>query len=95
MVLHKVLMEMLGREPAVAAPIKGFHLRLASLRDALVRHPAKSPIQQTGLAVLLMPLAPATERPLPDPQQRRRLQLPKLRSLVPAHLSRNLIIRTP
>ena len=75
---------MLRREAAVAAPVKRLDLRLPVDRNPLARHFTEPAVQQARLAVILVALAPAPERPLADTQKLRRFQLTELRRLVPA-----------
>jgi hypothetical protein len=78
-VLHPMLVEMLDRETLVALAVKPFHLFRPIARDPLARRLAEPPVDEPGLAFLLVAARPAPECPLAHPEQLRRLLLIELR----------------
>ena len=80
--LRQLLVKVLGREAGVALAIQSFHFLLPIHRNPPARRLAQPAVQQAGFAVVLEADAPASKRPLPDPEQLRRFQLSELRSLV-------------
>src|SRR5882672_4241890 len=75
MVRHRMLVEMLGREPRIALPVKPLDLLGLLLRNPLRRGLAQPAVQQAGFTVLLVAPAPAPQRAFVDSQQLRSLQL--------------------
>src|SRR6202041_3170016 len=74
-----MLVEMLDRETLVALAVKPFHLFRPIARDPLARRLAEPPVDEPGLAFLLVAARPAPECPLAHPEQLRRLLLIELR----------------
>ena len=79
MVPHQMLMEMLDREALVALAIKPLHFLGPVRRDTLARRLAEPPVDEAGLAFLLISPRPAPQRPLAYAQKLRRLLLVQLR----------------
>ncbi len=84
MIAHETLVKMLRREARVTRPVKRFHLRLPVDGDPLAGSPSKPPVENPGIAIVLVPLAPVPERPLTDPQKLRCFRLAELRRYVTA-----------
>jgi hypothetical protein len=80
--LRQLLVKVLGRKAVVALAIQSFHFLLPIHRNPPARRLAQPAVQQARLSVVLEAQAPASKRPLPDPEQLRRFQLTELRSLV-------------
>jgi hypothetical protein len=80
---HQMLVEVLDREALVALAIKPLNLLSPVRRDPLARRLAKPPVNEAGLAFLLVTARPAAERPLAHPEQLRRLFLIELRRFPP------------
>jgi len=85
-----MLMKMLGREAGVPGPVKRFHLGLPVERNPLAGGLAQPPVEKPGIAIVRVPLAPAPERPLADPQKLRCFQLAELRRFVAAQNTQKL-----
>jgi hypothetical protein len=67
-VLNEMLVEVLDREARVALAIKPLHLLRPVDRNPLARRPAEPPVEESGLALLLVTARPPPERPLAHPQ---------------------------
>ena len=74
-----MLVEMLDRETLVALAIKPLHFLRPVDRNPLARRLAEPPVDEPGLAFLLVAARPAPECPLAHPEQLRRLLLIELR----------------
>jgi len=64
-----MLVEVRGPKARVALPRKRLRLLLAVHRNPLARRLAEPPVQQASLALLIVPVAPASKRPLAHPNQ--------------------------
>src|SRR5271169_1838262 len=80
--LRQLLVKVLGGEAVVALAIQSLYFLLPIHRNPPTRRLAQPAVQQAGLSVVLEADAPASKRPLPDPEQLRRFQLSELRSFV-------------
>ena len=80
-VLDQMLVEVLDRETLVALAVKPLHFLGPVRRDPLARRLAEPPVDEAGLAFLLVPPRPAPECPLAHPKQLGRLLLIELRQL--------------
>src|ERR1700677_712777 len=78
-VLHQMLVEVLDREARVALAIEPLHILRPISRAPLARRLAKPPVDEAGLALLLVAPRPAPERPLAHPEQLGRLLPVQLR----------------
>ena len=78
-VLDQMLVEVLDREALVALAIKPLDLLRPVGRNPPARRLAEPPVDEPGLAVLLVSPRPAPERPLAHPEQLGRLRLVELR----------------
>jgi len=78
-ILNQALVEVLDRKTLVALAVKPFHLFRPIARDPLARRLAEPPVDEPGLAFVLVAARPAPECPLAHPEQLRRLLLIELR----------------
>ena len=74
-----MLMEMFDGEALVALAIERLHLFRPVDWNPLARRLAEPPVKKPGLALLVVAVAPAAERPFAHPKQFRRLRLVQLR----------------
>ena len=74
-----MLVEMLDRETLVALAIKPLHFLRPVDRNPLARRLAEPPVDEPGLAFVLVAARPAPECPLAHPEQLRRLLRIELR----------------
>ena len=79
MILNQALVEVLDRKTLVALAVKPFHLFRPIARDPLARRLAEPPVDEPGLAFVLVAARPAPECPLAHPEQLRRLLRIELR----------------
>jgi hypothetical protein len=78
---HQMLVEVLGGEAGIAGPIQADHVLRVGRGRAVARRPSQPAVLQALGAALLIPLAPAAERPLADAEQLGRLELAELASV--------------
>jgi hypothetical protein len=66
-ILNQVLVEVLDRKTLVALAVKPFHLFRPIARDPFARRLAEPPVDEPGLAFVLVATRPAPECPLAHP----------------------------
>ena len=74
-----MLVEVLDREALVALAIEPLHFFRPIARDPFARRLAEPPVDEPGLAFVLVAARPAPECPLAHPERLRRLFLIELR----------------